>query len=104
MFIIYEARDLVAVVRLNRPEKLNALTGEMLAELHEVFDRIEQEGYVRAVILTGAGERAFSAGTDISELQHQDREGAAFVSLRGQDACERIERCNVPVIAAVNGL
>lgn len=104
MHIIYEERDDVAVVRLNRPEKLNALTGEMLEELRLRFERIEHEGSVRAVILTGAGERAFSAGTDISELQHLDVEGARRASLRGQRACERIENCPVPVIAAVNGL
>lgn len=104
MPIIYESRESIAVVRLNRPEKLNALSGEMLTALREVFERIEQGGEARALILTGAGERAFSAGTDIGELQHLDKESAAFASLRGQDVCERIERCNIPVIAAVNGL
>lgn len=103
MFVTYEALDSVALVRLNRPEKMNALSGVMLDELREVFERIRIDAEVRAVILTGAGERSFSAGTDISELQHLDEAGARRASLRGQEVCERIERCPVPVIAAVNG-
>lgn len=104
MFVLYESSDSIAIVRLNRPEKLNALSIEMLYELREAFERIEQESETRAVILTGAGERAFSAGTDISELQPLDAERARLASLRGQEVCERIERCSVPVIAAVNGV
>jgi enoyl-CoA hydratase len=104
MSVIYEERDAIAVIRLNRPEKMNALSGEMLSELGLMFERLEREGSVRAVILTGTGEQAFSAGTDISELQRLDVEGARLASLRGQAVCERIERCPAPVIAAVNGL
>ncbi|HEY0322303.1 MAG TPA: enoyl-CoA hydratase-related protein [Pyrinomonadaceae bacterium] len=104
MSIIYEARDFVALVRLNRPEKMNALSGEMLDELRGVFEQIKRESKMRAVILTGAGERAFSAGTDIGELRQLDREGARRASLRGQEVCELIEDCAVPVIAAVNGV
>lgn len=104
MSILYETLDSLAVVRLNRPEKMNALSGEMLDELRDVFERIQHERAIRAVVLTGAGERAFSAGTDIVELEHLYAEGARLASHRGQDVCERIERCAVPVIAAVNGV
>ncbi len=104
MSILYEARDSVAVVRLDRAEKMNALSREMLAELRAVFDRIGRDAELRAVILTGAGERAFSAGTDIEELENLDAEGARIASLRGQEVCEAIERCGLPVIAAVNGV
>lgn len=104
MSIVFEARDAIAIVRLNRPEKMNALSLGMLDELREVFERIERAGEWRAVILTGAGEQAFSAGTDISELQHLDTEGARAASLRGQGVCDLLERCKVPVIAAVNGV
>ncbi|MGA9995270.1 MAG: enoyl-CoA hydratase-related protein [Pyrinomonadaceae bacterium] len=102
--IIFEERGAVAIVRLNRPEKMNALTREMLDALREVFERIEREHTVRALILTGEGERAFCAGTDISKLAEMDEEGAHAASKRGQEVCERIETCGVPVIAAVNGL
>jgi enoyl-CoA hydratase len=104
MNLIYEQFDFVAFVRLNRPEKLNALTRGALAELREVFERIERERNVRAVILTGAGERAFSAGTDIGELSMMDVEEARLAARSGQDVCDLIESCGVPVIAAVNGL
>ncbi|MDT4898340.1 MAG: enoyl-CoA hydratase [Acidobacteriota bacterium] len=102
--VTFELQDSIAVVRLERPEKLNALTREMLFDLGEVFGRIEGERDVRAVILTGAGDRAFCAGTDISELAAMDVNEARQAARRGQDVCERIERYAVPVIAAVNGL
>jgi enoyl-CoA hydratase len=103
MNIIYESRGTVAFISLNRPEKLNALTRAVLDDLGEAFRRVESERDVRAVILTGVGERAFSAGTDIAELASMDVEGARDAACRGQDVCEQIERCGVPVIAAVNG-
>jgi enoyl-CoA hydratase len=102
--VTFELHDSFAVVSLDRPEKLNALTREMLLDLGETFRRIEGARDIRAVILTGAGERAFSAGTDISELAEMNVEEARQAAKRGQEVCERIERCDVPVIAAVNGL
>lgn len=102
--ILFELRDALALVSLNRPEKMNALSRAMLDELDEAFGRIEREGDVRAVVLTGAGERAFCAGTDIVELAHLDEDGARRTARRGQDVCARIEHCRVPVIAAINGL
>jgi enoyl-CoA hydratase len=102
--ITFELRDSIAFVRLNWPEKLNALTQASLFELGETFGRIEREPDVRAVILTGTGERAFSAGTDIVELASMNVEEARLAAERGQAVCERIERSLVPVIAAVNGV
>jgi enoyl-CoA hydratase len=103
--VTFELHDSVAVVRLDRPEKLNALTCEMLMELGETFRRIEAEGdSIRAVILTGAGDRAFSAGTDINELAAMGEQEALIAAKRGQDVCEQIESCSVPVIAAVGGV
>jgi enoyl-CoA hydratase len=104
MSISFEARSHVALVQLDRPDKLNSLTREMLDQLSALFARIEDEGEARVVILTGAGERAFCAGTDINELAELDEEGARLAARRGQEVCERIENCSVPVIAAVNGI
>jgi enoyl-CoA hydratase len=104
MSITFDLRDSVALVRLNRPEKLNALTRGALAELRQVFERIEGERNVRVVILTGMGRRAFSAGTDIGELSMMDVEAARLAARSGQDICDLIESCTVPVIAAVNGV
>lgn len=102
--VLYERRDSIAIIRLNRPEKFNALAREMLAELSEAFEQLENQTDVRAVILTGSGERAFCAGTDISELVALDEENALKTSKRGQKVCEQIEKSKVPVIAAINGV
>ena len=102
--ITFEVHDYVAVVCLDRREKLNALTREMSAALNDTFRRIEGERDIRAVILTGAGSEAFSAGTDIKELAAMDEEEARRASGRGQEVCERIESCEVPVVCAVNGV
>ncbi len=100
----FEERESFVIIRLERPEKMNALSVEMLDSLREAFERVKGMSKACALILTGAGERAFSAGTDISELQHLDGEGARRASLRGQAVCEQIERLRIPVIAAINGL
>jgi enoyl-CoA hydratase/carnithine racemase len=94
----------VAVVTLNRPEKLNALSAGMLSALTETFAGFKDEDDLRAVILTGAGERAFCAGTDLSILAGLTSDQARAASERGQAACQAIEQCPVPVIAALNGL
>jgi enoyl-CoA hydratase len=91
-------------VRLNRAAKLNALTRAMLERLAEIFHSFRDRADLRAVVLTGAGGAAFSAGTDISELDGLDEAGALLAARRGQETCEAIELCPVPVIAAVNGV
>lgn len=102
--VIYERRDSVAFVQLNRPEKFNSLTREIIVVLSDLFKQFAAQSDLRAVILTGTGERAFCAGTDISELAGLDEGEALQASKRGQALCDLIERCPVPVIAAVNGL
>ena len=99
-----ELSDSIALIRLNRPEKLNALSRAMLEALSATFKQIGREPDVRAVILTGTSEQAFSAGTDIGELASLNVEEARRASQRGQYVCEQIERCGVPVVAAINGL
>jgi enoyl-CoA hydratase len=99
----YELHNHIAVVRLNRPAKRNALTAEMLARLEEIFRDAALSKELRAMILTGAGEM-FSAGTDIGELTALNVESARATSQRGQGVCDAIESCVVPVIAAVNGV
>ena len=96
-------RSPFAFVTLNRPEKRNALTRTMLAELIEVFHDFGARHDLRAIILMGAGTEAFSAGTDIAELAPLDEAEARAAAERGQAACDAIELCGVPVIAAVNG-
>jgi enoyl-CoA hydratase len=99
-----ERRDSVAIVTLNRPEKLNALSRETIAALSAAFKSFENDAELRAVILTGAGDRAFSAGTDLTELIHVSAEEARTVADYGQQLCDQIEQTPVPVIAAINGI
>lgn len=102
--LINERRDSLAIIHLNRPDKLNALSREMLLALSDAFKTIAKESETRAVILTGSGERAFCAGTDIGELKEQNQSTAREIARCGQEVCEQIEGCGVPVIAAINGL
>jgi enoyl-CoA hydratase len=103
-FIIEERRESFTIVRLNRPDKLNSLSGEMILALGDLFGTLEGDANLRAIILTGAGNKAFCAGTDISNLTELDKDRAREVSERGQALCNQIENCRVPVIAAVNGI
>ena len=102
-FVLVEKADRIAWVTLNRPEKLNALNNEVLETLERTFAELEQDGGVGAVVLTGAGEKAFVAGADIAELKTLDTAGARVQALRGQAVFQRIESMPKPVVAAVNG-
>jgi enoyl-CoA hydratase len=102
--ILEERRESIAIVTLNRPEKLNALSRETIAALASAFKSFENDAELRAVVLTGAGDRAFSAGTDLSELVHVPADEAREVADRGQQLCSQIEQLRVPVIAAINGI
>ena len=98
----------IAFITLNRPDKLNALSYELIDRLMAVLDLIEVEAAVRVVILTGAGERAFSAGADIHQFAKSvDRGRNAAIRdfvRRGQAMTSRLEAFRKPIIAAVNGL
>jgi enoyl-CoA hydratase len=102
--VIVERQGSIAIVRLNHPEKLNALSRAMLESLSEAFKQLEKQSDLRAVILTGSGAAAFCAGTDINELAGLDQNEALAASQRGQAVCNQIENCPVPVIAAINGI
>ena len=102
--ILEERNDGVTIIRLNRPEKLNALSRESIEELSEKFKQLAGDQELRVVILTGTGARAFCVGTDISELAEAGHAGGSGISARGQTLCDLIEAFPVPVIAAVNGI
>lgn len=99
--ILIERGSNHAILRLNRPDKLNALSSEMFESLTEHLNQLAHDNELRALILTGTGERAFCAGTDIGELQNAD---STYISERGQRLCNQIENFKVPVIAAINGI
>ena len=98
-----EKRGAVVTVTLDRPKVLNALNAATFVELDSAFDEVAADEDVRAVLLTGAGDRAFAAGADIRELAAvEGGEGRAF-SLRGQAVFRKIETLGKPVIACVRG-
>jgi len=101
--LLFEVRDAVATVTINRPDKLNALNGTVIAELGDVAARFRNERDIGGAILTGAGPKAFVAGADIGEIAAQGPVDGKERSLEGQRVFRALERCGKPVIAAVNG-
>lgn len=93
----------VATVTMNRPKVMNALNGQVFDDLEHVFGMLRGDSNVRAILLTGAGEKAFAAGADITELARTDAESGERQALRGQGVFRAIETCGKPVIACVNG-
>lgn len=101
--ILYEVKDRLATVTINRPAVLNALNDATVNELTDAFIRIKQDDSIGAVILTGAGDKAFVAGADINELHRRDVLTGKEFALRGQMCLNIIENLGKPVIAAING-
>jgi enoyl-CoA hydratase len=93
----------VALITVSRPQKLNALSREVVAELDDAFSHLTSDAAIRACIVTGAGEKAFVAGADINELAALSAQEARQLALRGQAAFRRLETCGKPSVAAVNG-
>jgi enoyl-CoA hydratase len=93
----------IFTITINRPQKLNALNSIVFNELEEAMNMVYEVEDIKAVIITGAGEKAFVAGADISEFVNLKDEDAALLAKRGQDVFFQIENCPKPVIAAVNG-
>lgn len=102
-FVKVETADRIAVFTIDRQEKLNALNSEVLSELDAALDAARANSEVGAVILTGAGPKAFVAGADIGELSKMTPISGRRHSLRGQAVLSKIETLGKPVIAAING-
>ena len=101
-FIKYEEEGMIAVLTINRPKALNALNSKVLEELDKTLSSIDTNK-IRALIITGAGEKSFVAGADIGEMSSlSKKEGEAF-GKKGNDVFRRIETFPIPVIAAING-
>jgi len=93
----------IALVTINRPDKLNALSGAVIAELRDTFERIQNDAAIHAAILTGAGEKAFVAGADIKELAALSPVEMSAAARRGQQAFRMLETSSKPSVAAING-
>src|SRR6201996_8717931 len=101
--VLYEKRQGVAYVTVNRPKVLNALNTSTWTDLQTAFKDAKADASVHGVILTGAGDKAFIAGADISELAHVDAYKAEESSRFGQGVLDLIENLGKPVVAAING-
>lgn len=101
--LLLEITDGIALITVNRPDKLNALNDTVITELGAVTEQVIGDDAIQAVILTGSGGKAFVAGADITELATANGIQAQALSRKGSQAFRQIERCPKPVIAAVNG-
>ena len=101
--VLLEKKGPYAVATIHRPEALNALNSQVLADLAELLDTVEADEEIRVLVITGAGEKAFVAGADIGEMSTLTKaEGEAF-GKKGNDVFRRLETLPIPTIAAVNG-
>lgn len=101
--LLLEKKGRVAIVTINRPDKLNALNAKAKSELRDLFTSLKTDKTVDVAIVTGKGEKAFVAGTDIQELTELNNESGKDFSSKGQEVFDLIENLGKPVIAAVNG-
>jgi enoyl-CoA hydratase len=102
--LLTDLQDGTLVVTINRPDKMNALNKDVIRDLGEVLEEIYNNPEIKTAILTGAGEKAFVAGADISEFTSLDAEGGSALAKLGQDMVfDKIENSPKPIVAAVNG-
>jgi enoyl-CoA hydratase len=101
--VTFERHDRVALLTLDRPEALNVLSAEMLGDLEARLDEIEGDPGIGAIVLTGAGERAFSAGADVKGMRDAVPMEGRALSARGHRVADRLAASPAPVVAAING-
>ncbi|MGQ9624568.1 MAG: enoyl-CoA hydratase/isomerase family protein [Candidatus Bathycorpusculaceae bacterium] len=102
-YIIYEKGENIATITLNRPEALNAISKEVIDEVLQALEDVRNDENIRVVVITGAGEKAFSAGADIKAMKGMNGLKARELSTMGGRLCDAIESLEKPVIAAING-
>ena len=102
--LLTDLQDGTLVITINRPDKMNALNKDVIEELGKVLDEVYSNPDIKSAILTGAGEKAFVAGADITEFTSLDAAGGEALAKKGQDnVFDKIENSPKPIVAAVNG-
>ncbi|NMB35886.1 MAG: crotonase [Firmicutes bacterium] len=102
-FLLYEKEPPLAFITINRPESMNALSNALTEELGQVFTEVENDSEIQVLIITGAGDRAFMAGADITELQERDFVLGRKQTRARQEVLNKLAEMPIPVIAAING-
>ena len=101
--LLLHTEENICTITINRPDKLNALNKDVFNDLDKAIDEVNADSNVKAVIITGAGPKAFVAGADITEFAGLSKEQAMDLAKRGQDVFFKIENSAKPIVAAVNG-
>ena len=102
--LLFEIKEGIATITINRPDKLNALNRTVIEELGKAIDEVTGNAVIRSAVITGSGPKAFVAGADISEFSSLDAAGGKALAQKGQDLVfSKIEHSPKPIIAAVNG-
>ena len=101
--VLLEKKGNIAVATINRPKALNALNSQVLEDLNELVDLVSADEEIRALVLTGSGEKAFVAGADIGEMSTLTKSGGEAFGKKGNDVFRKLETMPIPTIAAVNG-
>lgn len=101
--VLLEKKGQIAVATINRPKALNALNSQVLEDIGELLDAVCADSEIRALVITGAGEKAFVAGADIAEMSTLNAEKGTAFGKKGNDVFRRLETLPIPTIAAVNG-
>lgn len=101
--ILTNLEEGIFTITINRPDKLNALNKTVMAELDAIMNEVYSNSEIKSCIITGSGNKAFVAGADISEFQGLTKEEGRSLAKKGQDLFYKIENCNKPIIACVNG-
>ncbi|NHJ14993.1 MAG: crotonase [Candidatus Thorarchaeota archaeon] len=101
--VLYSVSNGIGTITINRPSKYNALNVAVVRTLRDLFRRAEEDPGVRVVIITGAGEKAFAAGADITEFQGRDSKSVRPLTENGQELCKYMEAMSKPIIGAING-
>ena len=101
--LLLETENGICTITINRPDKMNALNKDVISDLYKAMDDVYKNDSIKAVIITGAGNKAFVAGADISEFKGVAPSAATELAKKGQGIFDIIENCPKPVVAAVNG-
>lgn len=101
--LLFEKKDGIGVLKIHRPQALNALNSQVLGELNSFLDELDRDSQIKVLIITGSGEKSFVAGADIKELSSLSPQAARTFAERGQKTFRRFEILKIPVIGAING-